>query len=73
MVTLAVANFGDPSAKINVLLTVYVPGLLALRFIFPVDLFTKSNPLGEALKAPAVELLENIGEGFAALWQNGPL
>ena len=73
IVTLAVANFDVPSAKINVLVTVYVPGLLALRFICPVVLFTKSNPLGEALNAPAVELFVNMGKGFAALWQNGPL
>lgn len=53
IVTVAVElTFGQPFDAAMELVTVYVPGALAARLISPVLVLTKTNPAGEAVKAP---------------------
>jgi hypothetical protein len=70
IVTGAVAEAAaHPPAAAIVFVMVYVPAVLAARFISPVDVFTKTNPAGEAVNVPALDPGLNAGKGFAPAWQ----
>ena len=67
MVILAVAvTAGHPPDAAIVLVTVYVPGVLAERFTCPVELLTKTKPAVEE-KVPATPPPLKVGDGLAAL------
>ena len=71
MVTELVAiTAGHPPAAAIVLVTVYVPGVLADRSISPVAALTNTKP-GVDENVPATPPPLNVGEGFAALLQYG--
>ncbi len=60
---LADAAVHPPEAAI-VLVTVYVPGVLAVRSICPVLVLINSNPAGVAVNTPALPPPLYVGEGF---------
>lgn len=64
---LAVADAHPPEAGI-VLVTVYVPGVLAERSTSPVPELTNTNPAVE-VKVPAVPPPLNAGNGSVPDWQ----
>ena len=51
-----------------VLVTVYVPGVLAAKLICPVAVLTKTRPAVDE-KVPATPPPLNVGLGLAAFWQ----
>jgi hypothetical protein len=53
-----------------VLVTVYVPGVLAARFTWPVEALTKTNPAVEE-NVPATPPPLNAGDGSASSEQYG--
>ena len=63
----AVTTAHPPAAAI-VLVTVYVPGVLAAKLICPVAVLTNTNPAVEE-NVPATPPPLKVGEGFAAFWQ----
>jgi hypothetical protein len=65
----AVTTPHPPDAAI-VLVTVYIPGVLADRFTCPVAVFTKTKPAVDE-NVPAIPFPLKVGEGFAALLQYG--
>jgi hypothetical protein len=64
MVEVALVDGHPPDAAI-VLVTVYVPAVLADKFTTPVDVLTKTKPAEEE-KVPATPPPLNVGDGFAA-------
>jgi hypothetical protein len=65
IVTVFVATAAEqPPAGTIESLTVYVPGVLAVRSISPVLVFTKTSPAGVALKVPALAPTPNVGMGL---------
>ena len=60
----AVAAAQPPLAAME-FVTVYVPGVLVLKLIWPVFTFTNTNPAGEAVKVPALAPGPNVGKGLA--------
>ena len=58
----------QPPAAAMVLVTVYVPGVLADKFICPVAALTNTRPAVEE-NVPATPPPLKVGEGFAAFWQ----
>lgn len=70
MVMLAVAvTAGHPPEAAIVLVTVYVPAVLAARFTAPVAALITSP--AEDVNVPAVPPPLKVGDGFAAFWQYG--
>ena len=67
MLVVAVAE-GQPPEAGMVLVTVYVPGVVAARFTDPVD-GSMLNP-GAAENVPALPPPLNTGEGSVPPWQN---
>ena len=65
----AVTAAHPPDAAI-VLVTVYVPGVLAARFTWPVAVLTKTSPAVDE-NVPATPPPLNVGLGLAAVWQYG--
>ena len=71
MVMLEVATTAaQPPAAAIVFVTVYVPAVLAAKFIIPVAALIL-NPAGEEVKVPATPPPLNVGDGFAAFLQYG--
>lgn len=71
MVMLAVAlAAAHPPEAAMVLVTVYVPAVLAARSTWPVPVFTNTNPAVEE-NVPAVPPPLNVGNGFVPFWQYG--
>ena len=68
MVAVALTAGHAPEAGM-VLVTVYVPGVLAAKFTRPVAA-VMLNPAVD-VNVPAVPPPLNVGEGFAAFWQYG--
>lgn len=66
----AVAAAQPPLAAM-VLVTVYEPGVLADRSIWPVLTFTNTSPAGVAENVPALAPEPNAGLGLAPFLQNG--
>jgi hypothetical protein len=66
---LVAVTTGHPPDEAMVLVTVYVPGVLAARLTAPVEELI-DNPAVE-LNVPATPPPENTGEGFAAVAQYG--
>jgi hypothetical protein len=60
----------QPPAAAIVLVTVYVPGVLADRLTCPVAVLTNTNPAVDE-NVPATPPPLKVGEGFATLLQNG--
>ena len=60
----------QPPAAAIVLVTIYVPGVLADRFTCPVAVFIKTKPAFDE-NVPATPPPEKTGEGFASLMQYG--
>jgi hypothetical protein len=65
----AVTTAHPPDAAM-VLVTVYVPGVLADKLICPVAVLTKTRPAVDE-NVPATPPPLNVGLGFAAFWQYG--
>jgi hypothetical protein len=71
MVTELVAvTAAHPPDAAMVLVTVYVPGVLADKLIWPVAVLTNTSPAVDE-NVPATPPPLNVGLGFAAVWQNG--
>jgi hypothetical protein len=74
MITWPVALLeGQPATAIMLLVMVYVPAVLALKSIWPVEGFLKIRPVDEALKTPALAPVPKTGKGSLSFLQNGPL
>ena len=67
MELVAVTAAHPPDAAI-VLVTVYVPGVLATRFTWPVAVLTNTSPAVDE-NVPATPLPLNVGLGLAAVLQ----
>ena len=61
---------GHPPEPAIVLVTVYVPAVLAERFTCPVLALTKTNPAVD-VNVPATLPPPKVGEGLVAFWQYG--
>jgi hypothetical protein len=70
IVTVEVAVLaGHPPLALIVFVTVYVAGLLAVRSISPVLVFTKTKPAGDELNCPGEAPAGKTGSGFGPPWQ----
>ena len=70
MIGLVAETAAQPPDVAMVLVTVYVPDVLAAKFIRPVEALTKTNPAVEE-NVPATPPPLNTGDGFTSFEQYG--
>ena len=68
VIELVAVTCEHPPDAATVLVTVYVPGVLAGMLICPVLALTNTSPAVD-VKVPAVAPVANVGEGLAAFLQ----
>jgi len=72
VIVLVLETAAQPPEAAMLLVTVYVPGVLADKSICPVVVLTNTKPAGTALNTPALAPDANVGNGSLPFSQYGP-